>query len=70
MVGAVEFAGMARSPKARSSEESFWERNERIRVEELRADAKRPPGELLDRGVALSRFACELRAAAANSKRR
>jgi hypothetical protein len=42
----------------------MWARNERIRVAELRADADRPMGELLEEGVALSRFASELAAVA------
>ena len=45
-------------------EEGIWARNERIRVEELRADSDRPMGELLEEGVQLSRFASELAATA------
>jgi hypothetical protein len=45
-------------------ERELWVRNERIRVAELRADAERPMGELLEEGIALSRFASELAAAA------
>jgi len=41
-------------------ERELWARNERIRVAELRADAKRPIGELLEAGIALSRAAGEL----------
>lgn len=41
-------------------ERELWARNERIRVAELRADAKRPIGELLEAGIALSRIAGEL----------
>ncbi len=41
-------------------ERELWARNERIRVAELRADAKRPMGELLEAGIALSRIAGEL----------
>jgi hypothetical protein len=44
-------------------ERELWVRNERIRVAELRADAGRPMGELLEEGIALSRFASELVAA-------
>jgi prevent-host-death family protein len=40
-----------------------WERNERIREAELRADSRRPMGELLEEGVRLSSFASELASA-------
>lgn len=50
-------AGTAERP---DSEGELWARNERIRVAELRADAKRPMGELLEAGIALSRIAGEL----------
>lgn len=43
-------------------EEGIWVRNERIRLAQLRADSSRPMGELLEAGVALSRFASEFAA--------
>lgn len=43
--------------------EEMWERNERIREAELRADGRRSMGELLEEGVTLSSFASELASA-------
>jgi hypothetical protein len=58
----VSFASVSDDRVARTVEdaEGIWERNERIRAAELRADSERPMGELLEEGVELSRFASEL----------
>lgn len=60
--GGVSFASVSEERLARTVEEAegIWERNERIRAAELRADGDRPMGELLEEGVELSRFASEL----------
>jgi hypothetical protein len=71
--GGVSFAPVSENRQAKKkskpveSEGELWARNERIRLSELRAAAGRPMGELLEEGVALSRFASEL---AATSRRK
>jgi hypothetical protein len=47
-----------------AQEREFFARNERLRRERLRADARRPGGELLEEAMRLSAFAVSLRAAA------
>jgi hypothetical protein len=47
-----------------SAQREFFARNEAIRRRQLREDARRPGGELLEDAMRLSAFAAELRAAA------
>lgn len=54
----------AGTEKPAEDQDGIWARNERIRLAELRADRDRPMGELLEQGIALSRFASELAATA------
>jgi hypothetical protein len=44
------------------STSEFFARNEELRRRQLREDARRPGGELLDQAMRLSAFATELRA--------
>jgi hypothetical protein len=37
-----------------------WAQTDAVRLAELRADARRPMSELIEEGIALSRFASEL----------
>jgi hypothetical protein len=55
--------------RARPSQSEFFARNEALRRRQLREDARRPGGELLEQAMRLSRFATEL-AAAGRRKRR
>jgi hypothetical protein len=45
------------------SQSEFFARNEALRRRQLREDARRPGGELLEQAMRLSRFATELAAA-------
>ena len=50
-------------------EREFFVRNERIRRQKLREDARRPGGELLEEAMRLSAFAVGLRAGARRGPR-
>jgi hypothetical protein len=54
---------------ARPSQSEFFARNEALRRQQLREDARRPGGELLEQAMRLSRFATELAAAARRERR-
>lgn len=56
---------MADRPDRRGqpSTSEFFARNEELRRRQLREDARRPGGELLEEAMRLSAFAAELRAA-------
>lgn len=54
---------------AQPSESEFFARNEALRRQQLREDARRPGGELLEQAMRLSRFATELAAAGRRARR-
>lgn len=54
---------------ARPSQREFFARNEALRRRQLREDARRPGGELLEQAMRLSRFATELAAAGRRERR-
>lgn len=62
---AVSFRPMAGREEGRAapSQGEFFARNEALRRQQLREDARRPGGELLEQAMRLSRFATELAAA-------
>lgn len=62
----MEKAGIDRDKSRRRAAD---ERRTAARQERLNADRTLTPAERLDRGIALSRFAVELREAASRSKR-
>jgi hypothetical protein len=49
--------------RGQPSASEFFARNEELRRRQLREDARRPGGELLEEAMRLSAFAAELRAA-------
>jgi len=51
------------------SQSEFFARNEALRRQRLREDARRPGGELLEEAMRLSRFATELAAAGRRERR-
>jgi hypothetical protein len=53
----------ARKGASPPSQSEFFARNEALRRRQLREDARRPGGELLEQAMRLSRFATELAAA-------
>jgi hypothetical protein len=53
----------AQKGRERHSQSEFFERNEALRRRQLREDARRPGGELLEQAMRLSSFATELAAA-------
>jgi hypothetical protein len=55
--------------EAQPSQSEFFARNEALRRRQLREDARRPGGELLDEAMRLSRFATELAAAGRRARR-
>ena len=58
-----------REPRVTASESEFFARNEALRRRQLREDARRPGGELLEQTMRLSRFATELAAAGRRARR-
>jgi hypothetical protein len=52
-----------RGQEAQSSQSEFFARSEGLRRRQLRDDARRPGGELLEQAMRLSRLATELAAA-------
>jgi hypothetical protein len=54
---------------AQPSESEFFARNEALRRQQLREDAQRPGGELLEQAMRLSKFATELAAAGRRARR-
>ena len=62
----MENTGADRDDRSRRAAD---ERRSTARRERLRADRALTPAERLDRGIALSRFAVELREAASRSRR-
>ena len=67
---AVSFRDMAgREEGTPPPQSEFFERNEALRRRQLREDARRPGGELLEQAMRLSRFATELAAAGRRARR-
>jgi hypothetical protein len=67
---AVSFRHMAgREEGTPPPQSEFFARNEALRRRQLREDARRPGGELLEQAMRLSRFATELAAAGRRSRR-
>jgi hypothetical protein len=68
---AVSLPAMAggQEPGAQPSQSEFFARNEALRRQQLREDARRPGGELLEQAMRLSRFATELAAAGRRARR-
>ncbi len=67
---AVSFRPMAGPEEgAAPSQSEFFARSEALRRRQLREDARRPGGELLEQAMRLSRFATELAAARRRARR-
>lgn len=68
---AVSFPTMAGREEGRAppSQSEFFARNEALRRRQLREDALRPGGELLEQAMRLSTFATELAAAGRRARR-